>query len=135
MPSYAIFFVLFFYTKNVAAHVIVENGPSSSMMHQHRPHQMHQHLQSQQQQQQDDDVTASTGGQLRIRNIEDLIRQLEQHSTRHMSPNGSEDIRMSETEADRHYRLDSSACSESSQGLVSSNLFCFYWNNLSLLEL
>lgn len=30
---------------------------------------------------------------------------------------GSEDIRMSETEADRHYRLESSAaCSESSHG-------------------
>ncbi|XP_060529617.1 uncharacterized protein LOC132704027 isoform X2 [Cylas formicarius] len=51
---------------------------------------------------------------LRIRNLEDLIRQLEHH-TRHMSPSGSEDIRMSETEADRHYRQESSsACSESS---------------------
>lgn len=44
-------------------------------------------------------------GPIRIRNLEDLIRQLERHSTRHTSPNGSEDIRMSETEADRHYRL------------------------------
>ncbi|XP_076251882.1 uncharacterized protein LOC143191072 isoform X2 [Rhynchophorus ferrugineus] len=53
-------------------------------------------------------------GTLRIRNLEDLIRQLEHHS-RHMSPSGSEDIRMSETEADRHYRQESSsACSESS---------------------
>ncbi|CAH0555850.1 unnamed protein product [Brassicogethes aeneus] len=53
-------------------------------------------------------------GPLRIRNLEDLIRQLEHHS-RHMSPSGSEDIRMSETEADRHYRQESSsACSESS---------------------
>lgn len=56
-------------------------------------------------------------GPLRIRNLEDLIRQLEHHSSRHMSPSGSEDIRMSENEADRHYRIDSSAaCSESSQG-------------------
>lgn len=95
--------------------VIVENGPSTSMMHsQHRPHAMHQQQQMQVQQQIDDDVGTTTGGQLRIRNIEDLIRQLEHHSSRHMSPSGSEDIRMSETEA--HYRLDSSACSESSQG-------------------
>ncbi|XP_045485062.1 disintegrin and metalloproteinase domain-containing protein 22 isoform X8 [Pieris rapae] len=45
-------------------------------------------------------------GPYRIRNLEDLIRQLEHHSSRHMSPSGSEDIRMSETEADRHYRVD-----------------------------
>lgn len=104
--------------------IIVENGPSTSMMQhaQHRPHGMHQqHMQSGQQQQQpqpndDDAMASSSGGQLRIRNIEDLIRQLEHHSTRHMSPSGSEDIRMSENEAERHYRLDSSACSESSQG-------------------
>ena len=83
---------------------------SSTMMH-HRPHNLHQ-------QQQDDDDTPATGP-LRIRNLEDLIRQLEHHSVRQMSPSCSEDIRMSETEADRHYRLDSSAaCSESSQGLV-----------------
>lgn len=64
----------------------------------------------------DDDVPPSCGP-IRIRNLEDLIRQLEHHSSRHMSPSGSEDIRMSETEADRHYRLDNSApCSESSQG-------------------
>ena len=44
-------------------------------------------------------------GPIRIRNLEDLIRQLERHSARHTSPNGSEDIRMAETEADRHYRL------------------------------
>lgn len=107
---------------NMQSHTImVENGPStSSMMHaQHRPHAMHQQHMQQNQQQPDDDVATSSGGQLRIRNIEDLIRQLEHHSTRHMSPSGSEDIRMSENEADRHYRLDSSACSESSQGLVS----------------
>jgi hypothetical protein len=53
-----------------------------------------------------DEDTVPPCGTIRIRNLEDLIRQLEHHSTRHMSPSGSEDIRMSETEADRHYRLD-----------------------------
>ncbi|XP_043465764.1 disintegrin and metalloproteinase domain-containing protein 33 isoform X6 [Leptopilina heterotoma] len=56
------------------------------------------------------------GGPIRIRTLEDIIRQLEHHSARHMSPSESEDIRMSETEADRPYRVDSSVCSESSQG-------------------
>lgn len=55
-------------------------------------------------------------GPIRIRNLEDLIKQLERHSAGRISPCGSEDIRMSESEADRHYRRDSSACSESSQG-------------------
>lgn len=89
--------------------VLVEGGPPGSMIHTlHRPHTLHQP--------QDDDEMPATGP-LRIRNLEDLIRQLEHHSSRHMSPSGSEDIRMSENEADRHYRLDSSAaCSESSQG-------------------
>lgn len=45
-------------------------------------------------------------GPIRIRNLEDLIRQLEHHSSRHMSPSGSEDIRMLETEAERHYRIE-----------------------------
>lgn len=60
----------------------------------------------------------SRGGPIRIRTLEDIIRQLEHHSARHMSPSESEDIRMSETEADRPYRVDSSVCSESSQGYV-----------------
>ncbi|XP_047110885.1 disintegrin and metalloproteinase domain-containing protein 22 isoform X1 [Schistocerca piceifrons] len=59
----------------------------------------------------DEDDEVPPCGPIRIRNLEDLIRQLEHHSTRHMSPSGSEDIRMSETEADRHYRLESAAAS------------------------
>ncbi|XP_017787507.1 PREDICTED: uncharacterized protein LOC108570212 isoform X3 [Habropoda laboriosa] len=52
---------------------------------------------------------------IRIRNLDDLFKQLDRH-TRHSSPCDSEDIRMSESEPDRHYRIDSSVCSESSQG-------------------
>ncbi|XP_043283238.1 disintegrin and metalloproteinase domain-containing protein 11 isoform X3 [Venturia canescens] len=63
----------------------------------------------------DEDVPPSCGP-MRIRTLEDIIRQLEHHSARHMSPSGSEDMRISEGEADRHYRIDSSVCSESSQG-------------------
>lgn len=55
-------------------------------------------------------------GTIRIRNLEDIIKQLERHTTRNMSRCNSDDIRMSESEADRHYRIDSSVCSESSQG-------------------
>ncbi|KAK0160522.1 hypothetical protein PV328_007924 [Microctonus aethiopoides] len=55
-------------------------------------------------------------GPIRIRTLEDIIRQLEVHSARHQSPNGSEDMRISEGEGDRPYRIDSSVCSESSQG-------------------
>lgn len=84
--------------------VMVEGSPSRLHIHQH-----------QQPPDEDEDDEVPPCGPIRIRNLEDLIRQLEHHS-RHMSPSGSEDIRMSETEADRHYRLDSSsACSESSQ--------------------
>ncbi|XP_035704990.1 disintegrin and metalloproteinase domain-containing protein 11 isoform X4 [Folsomia candida] len=55
----------------------------------------------------DDESNDDGGGPIRIRNLEDLLRQLEHHSgNRHLSPCGSEDIRMSETEADRHYRRD-----------------------------
>lgn len=54
----------------------------------------------------DEEDEAPQCGPIRIRNLEDLIRQLEHHSSRHMSPSGSEDIRMSETEADRHYRIE-----------------------------
>ncbi|GIY72909.1 disintegrin and metalloproteinase domain-containing protein 12 [Caerostris darwini] len=43
-------------------------------------------------------------GPIRIRNLEDLLRQLE-HQPHHVSPAGS-DLRLSEPEADRHYRVD-----------------------------
>ncbi|XP_048479376.1 disintegrin and metalloproteinase domain-containing protein 11 isoform X5 [Plutella xylostella] len=45
-------------------------------------------------------------GPIRIRNLEDLIRQLEHHSSRHMSPSGSQDIRQDEPEPSRHYRIE-----------------------------
>lgn len=105
-------------------------GGGGQIIHHHRSqHQLHQPPQ-------DDTDEAPPTSQLRIRNLEDLIRQLEHHSSRHMSPSGSEDIRMSETEADRHYRLDSSAaCSESSQGLVLFyyKLIVLFLYNFSLL--
>lgn len=88
----------------------MDGSQPSTLLRHHHPQQMQS-----QPIVQDDDDGVSAVGPLRIRNLEDLIRQLEHHSSRHMSPNGSEDIRMSETEADRHYRLESSAaCSESS---------------------
>ena len=60
----------------------------------------------------------------RIRNLEDLLRQLEHHTGgRHLSPTGSEDIRLSETEADRHYH----------RGLHSADLGGFvYFSNFVL---
>ncbi|XP_063983503.1 disintegrin and metalloproteinase domain-containing protein 33 isoform X5 [Diachasmimorpha longicaudata] len=64
----------------------------------------------------DEDDVPPTCGPIRIRTLEDIIRQLEVHSARHNSPSGSEDMRISEGEGERHYRMDSSVCSESSQG-------------------
>ncbi|OXU31941.1 hypothetical protein TSAR_010219 [Trichomalopsis sarcophagae] len=69
-----------------------------------------------QQEDDDEDDIPPTCGTIRIRTLEDIIRQLEHHSTRRMSPVDSEDIRVSENETERHYRMDSSVCSESSQG-------------------
>ena len=54
---------------------------------------------------------------IRIRNLEDLIRQLEQPPLRLRSPSSSDELRLSETEADRQLRLESSSCTES-QGCV-----------------
>ncbi|XP_035721048.1 disintegrin and metalloproteinase domain-containing protein 11-like isoform X18 [Vespa mandarinia] len=77
----------------------------------------HDHMDNMDNQDDDDvDVGLQPCGTIRIRTLEDIIKQLERHSVRHMSPSGSEEIRMSESEGDRHYRLDSSVCSESSQG-------------------
>lgn len=97
----------------VLAANLLHHHRSQQQLHQpqlqHHPHQLVN---------QDDLVDDHVNvGPLRIRNLNDLIQQLEQHQSRHMSPSGSEDIRMSETEAERHYRLESSAaCSESSHG-------------------
>ncbi|XP_078041038.1 disintegrin and metalloproteinase domain-containing protein mind-meld isoform X3 [Augochlora pura] len=66
----------------------------------------------------DDGRGEATCSILRIRNLEDLIKQLQRNAPRqiNLSPCGSEEMRISENEADRHYRIDSSVCSESSQG-------------------
>ncbi|GLG96971.1 uncharacterized protein GBIM_03833 [Gryllus bimaculatus] len=78
----------------------------------HHSHHTHHPAQPQPPDEDEEDEVPPSCGPIRIRNLEDLIRQLEHHSARHMSPSGSEDIRMSETEADRHYRLESATCSE-----------------------
>lgn len=85
---------------------------------------------------------SGTAQPIRIRNLEDLIRQLEHHSARHaLSPSGSEmdagvvgggDLgdgggRLAPPQSGHvhgvvqgpgAYRVDSAACSESSQGSV-----------------
>ncbi|XP_073970527.1 disintegrin and metalloproteinase domain-containing protein mind-meld isoform X5 [Rhodnius prolixus] len=84
--------------------VMVESSSPTPSGHHH--HRRSNHRAENQDEEEDEDVPPC--GPIRIRNLEDLIRQLEHKTTRHMSPSGSEDIRMSETEADRHYnRLDS----------------------------
>lgn len=72
-------------------------------------------------------------GPIRIRNLEDLIRQLERHSARHASPNGSEDIRMSETEADRHYRLMEAAAGVQALSAADPQAGYIPLNTLSIL--
>lgn len=56
----------------------------------------------------DDEDEDDESGPIRIRNLEDLIRQLEHHSRKHTSASivGVEDIRFAETEADRQYRVE-----------------------------
>lgn len=60
----------------------------------------------------DDDLEEPMPVPIRIRNLEDLLRQLEHHplqqtqsQSTHMSPACSDEIRLSEPEADRHYLL------------------------------
>ncbi|XP_014241701.2 disintegrin and metalloproteinase domain-containing protein 22 isoform X4 [Cimex lectularius] len=85
--------------------VMVENSSPTPSGHHHHRRTNHR---TDNQADDEDDEDVPPCGPIRIRNLEDLIRQLEHKTTRHMSPSGSEDIRMSETEADRHYnRLDS----------------------------
>ncbi|XP_066602697.1 disintegrin and metalloproteinase domain-containing protein 9 isoform X4 [Prorops nasuta] len=72
----------------------------------------------------DDSEVIRPCGTIRIRTLEDLIRQIDHCGARQfMSPSASEDIRISENEADRHYRIRlppaSSICSESPQGRCS----------------
>jgi hypothetical protein len=79
------------------------NDGANALLHHHRSQQqLHQpqlqqavppaQPQSMQQSQQQLNAADDEVGPLRIRNLEDLIRQLEHHSSRHMSPSGSEDI-------------------------------------------
>lgn len=51
-----------------------------------------------------DDDSVPPVGPIRIRNLEDLLRQLEKQTlqTSGLSPSGSDDIRLSEPESDRH---------------------------------
>lgn len=60
----------------------------------------------------DEDLEEPMPVPIRIRNLEDLLRQLEHHplqqqqsQSNHMSPACSDEIRLSEPEADRHYLL------------------------------
>ncbi|XP_065200094.1 disintegrin and metalloproteinase domain-containing protein 11 isoform X3 [Planococcus citri] len=70
--------------------------------HHHHPQHHHHHHQSEEDEEDDDE-----SGPIRIRNLEDLIRQLEHHSIKHSNPIvGVEDLRYSETEADRQYRVE-----------------------------
>lgn len=79
------------------------NESAGALLHHHRSQQQLHQPQLQQATQQNPQQSMQQSAQqqlnpddevgpLRIRNLEDLIRQLEHHSSRHMSPSGSEDI-------------------------------------------
>nr|CAD7403273.1 unnamed protein product [Timema cristinae] len=73
-------------------HTVMVEGGSSIPHHHHHHH--HPPLHSHQVDEDEEDEVPPSCGPIRIRNLEDLIRQLEHHSARHMSPSGSEDIRI-----------------------------------------
>lgn len=98
-------------SKNSSRENICENNPqlnailsdsAGALLHHHRSQQQLHQPQLQQAPQTAPQSLQQTAtqqinpddevGPLRIRNLEDLIRQLEHHSSRHMSPSGSEDI-------------------------------------------
>ena len=55
----------------------------------------------------EDEEDDDESGPIRLRDLEDLIRLLEHHSIKHSNPIvGVEDLRYSETEADRQYRVE-----------------------------
>ncbi|XP_050432862.1 disintegrin and metalloproteinase domain-containing protein unc-71 isoform X2 [Adelges cooleyi] len=61
----------------------------------------------------EDDDGTNKEPPIRIRNLEDLFKRIEEYTVRHNSPTGSDDNRTSEPEVDRHFRHDSHAgCEE-----------------------
>jgi len=94
-------------TEELKRHLVESRAATDYRSQQELRHQPRDKMETQQHPVDQDEM-----GPIRIRNLEDLIRQLEHSSNRHMSPSGSEDVRMSsETEADRHFRSPVGHCS------------------------